>query len=103
KMIMNDVSWHIVRNTTGVTGFVGPGSSPVALSDAEVEKLGVETKVVEIKFAVGDNVRITGGALTGLIGLVEAISDDKQKVSVSANMFGRETKVEIDVSQVAPL
>ena len=103
KMIMNDVSWHIIRNTTGVTGFVGPGSSPVALSDAEVEKLGVETKVIEIKFAVGDNVRITGGALTGLIGLVEAISDDKQKVSVSANMFGRETKVEIDVSQVAPL
>ena len=103
KMVMNDESWHIIRNTTGVTGFVGPGSRPVPLSESEVEKLGVEVKVIEIKFAVGDNVRITGGPLSGLIGLVEGISPDKTKVNVSASMFGRELKVELDVSQVTPL
>ncbi len=103
KMKMNDESWHVIRNTTGVTGFVGPGSSPVALTDKEVEKLGVETKVIEIKFAVGDSVRITGGPLSGFIGLVEDISEDKTKVTVSASMFGRETKVDLDASQVQPL
>ena len=103
KMKMNDESWHVIRNTTGVTGFVGPGSSPVALTDKEVEKLGVETKVIEIKFAVGDSVRINGGPLSGFTGLVEEISEDKTKVTVTASMFGREMKVELDVSQVTPL
>ena len=103
KMIMNDESWHIIRNTTGVTGFVGPGSAPVALTDAEVEKLGVETKVIEIRFKVGDSVRICDGMLNGFIGLVESISDDKKKVTVSASLFGRETKVELDVTQVKTL
>ncbi|MEG1742642.1 MAG: transcription termination/antitermination protein NusG [Clostridia bacterium] len=103
KMLMNDESWHIIRNTTGVTGFVGPGSRPVALSDEEVEKLGVEVKVIEITFEVGDNVKITDGPLSGFIGLVEEISPDKTKVTVSASLFGRETKVELGVSQVKPV
>lgn len=103
KMIMNDESWHIIRNTTGVTGFVGPGSRPVPLSDAEVEKLGVEVRVIEINFSVGDSVKIVDGPLTGFIGLVEEISPDKTKVTVTASLFGRETKVELDVSQVKPL
>jgi len=103
KMIMNEENWHIIRNTTGVTGFVGPGSSPVALTDKEVEKLGVEATVIEIKFSVGDNVRIENGPLIGQIGLVEAISSDKKRVNVSVPMFGRETKVELDVSQVTPI
>ena len=103
RMVLTNESWYLVRNTRGVTGFVGPGSSPVALTDKEVEKLGVETKVIEIKFAVGDSVRITGGPLSGFIGLVEDISEDKTKVTVSASMFGRETKVDLDASQVQPL
>ncbi|MDL2287468.1 transcription termination/antitermination protein NusG [Eubacteriales bacterium OttesenSCG-928-G02] len=100
KMIMNDESWHIIRNTTGVTGFVGPGSRPVPLTDKEVEKLGVEVRVVEILFDAGDSVKITDGPLTGFIGVVDEISPDKTKVTVTASMFGRETKVELDVSQV---
>lgn len=103
KMIMNDESWHIIRNTTGVTGFVGPGSKPVPLSEAEVESLGVETKVIEINYAVGDSVNICEGPLTGFIGIVKDISSDKKKVTVLASMFGRETTVELDSMQVKPL
>jgi len=103
KMVMNDESWHVIRNTTGVTGFVGPGSKPVPLTDAEVEALGVETKVIEIKYAVGDSVRICDGPLSGFVGVVDDISPDKKKVTVSASMFGRETKVELDSMQVKPL
>lgn len=103
KMVMNDESWHVIRNTTGVTGFVGPGSKPVPLTDAEVEALGVETKVIEIKYAVGDSVRICDGPLSGFVGVVDDISPDKKKVTVTASMFGRETKVELDSMQVKPL
>ena len=103
NMVMNDESWHIIRNTTGVTGFVGPGSAPVALTDEEVEKLGVEVKVVEVKFAVGDSVQICDGPLAGFIGIVNEISPDMKKVTVTASMFGRETKVELDSTQVKTL
>lgn len=103
KMVMNDMTWHIIRNSTGVTGFVGPGSKPVPLSDAEVEALGVEVKVIEIKFGVGDSVRICDGPLNGFIGVVQSISDDKTKVTVVASMFGRETSVDLDVTQVLPI
>lgn len=103
KMVMNDESWHVIRNTTGVTGFVGPGSKPVPLTDAEVEALGVEAKVIEIKYAVGDSVRICDGPLSGFVGVVDEISPDKKKVTVTASMFGRETKVELDSMQVKPL
>ena len=99
-MVMNPETWHIVRNTSGVTGFVGPGSSPTPLSDAEVEALGVEIHVIEVNFAVGDSVKICGGPLAGFIGVVEEISEDKRKVTVSASLFGRETKVELDTNQV---
>lgn len=68
KMVMNDESWHIIRNTTGVTGFVGPGSRPVPLTEEEVEALGVEVRVIEIHFSVGDSVRICDGPLSGFIG-----------------------------------
>jgi len=100
---MNDETWHIIRNTTGVTGFVGPGSRPVPLTDEEVERMGVEVKTIEIKFAVGDSVRITDGPLSGFIGVVEAISDDLKTVEVTASLFGRETKVELNSNQVAAL
>ncbi len=103
KMVMNDETWHIIRNTTGVTGFVGPGSRPVPLTDEEVIRMGVEVRTIEIKFSVGDNVRIMDGPLSGFIGLVEEISPDMKKVKVSASLFGRETKVELDSNQVAAI
>ena len=103
KMVMNDERWHVIRNTTGVTGFVGPGSKPVPLTDSEVEALGVEVKVIEVKYAVGDSVRICDGPLSGFIGVVEDISPDKKKVTVTASMFGRETKVELGSMQVQAL
>ena len=103
KMVMNDETWHIIRNTTGVTGFVGPGSRPVPLTEEEVERMGVEVRTIEIKFSVGDSVRIVDGPLSGFIGLVEEISEDLKKVKVSASLFGRETKVELNSDQVRPL
>ncbi len=103
KMVMNDETWHIIRNTTGVTGFVGPGSRPVPLTEEEVENLGVEVRTIEIKFGVGDSVRIIDGPLSGFIGLVEEISEDLKTVKVSASLFGRETKVELNSNQVAAL
>ena len=103
KMVMNDEMWHIIRNTTGVTGFVGPGSRPVPLSEEEVERLGVEPRVIEIRYSVGDSVRICAGPLNGFIGIVDEISDDKETVKVTASMFGRETKVELGSMEVVPV
>ena len=103
KMVMNDETWHIVRNTTGVNGFVGPGSRPVALTPDEVERIGVEVRTIEIKFAVGDSVRITDGPLACFVAIVDEISPDKKKVSVTASLFGRETKVELNSNQVAAI
>ena len=90
KMIMTDDSWYVVRNARGVTGFVGPSSKPVPLSDEEVEKLGMATHTVQPDFAVGENVQIVAGALEGFIGLVESIDAKAKKVSVKVSMFGRE-------------
>ena len=103
KMVMNEESWHAVRNITGVTGFVGPGSRPVPLSDAEVEQLGVEPRVIEVRYAVGDSVRICAGPLSGFIGIVDEISADMKSVKVTASMFGRETKVELGSMEVRSL
>lgn len=103
KMCMSDASWHVVRNISGVTGFVGPGSKPVPLRDDEVAQMGIETKVVELRYAVGDSVRVISGALTGFIGVVKEISEDKKKIMVLASMFGRETPVELDADSVEKL
>ena len=103
KMVMNDEMWHIIRNTTGVTGFVGPGSRPVPLSDEEVEKLGVEPRVIEIRYSVGDSVKICAGPLNGFIGIVDEISEDREHIKVTASMFGRETKVDLGSMAVTPL
>ncbi|MBQ7354643.1 MAG: transcription termination/antitermination factor NusG [Clostridia bacterium] len=102
KMIMNDKSWHAVRNITGVTGFVGPGSAPVPLSDAEVEALGVERSdlLPKLGYNVGDNVRIIRGAMKDFIGRVDEISPDCKKIKVLASLFGRETPVELDADDV---
>ncbi len=100
KMVMNDDSWHIVRNTRGVTGFVGPGSKPVALSDKEVEALGVESRTVEVDYSVGDNVVVTTGSFEGFTGTVSSIDLDAQTVEVIVSMFGRETPVSLPISQI---
>jgi len=103
KMIMTDESWYIVRNTRGVTGFVGPGSKPVPLTDEEVEAMGVETKVFNFDYDVGDTVKVISGPLENFIGVVEEINLDKKKVRVSVSMFGRETPVELEFNQVEVL
>jgi transcriptional antiterminator NusG len=103
KMIMSDDSWYVVRNTRGVTGFVGPGSKPVPLSDEEVRTMGVEQFETVVDFEVGDSVRVIEGPLDGFIGTVEEISLDKKKVRVSVSMFGRETPVELEFTQIVKL
>ena len=101
KMIMTDETWHVVRNITGVTGFVGPGSRPIPLTDDEVAAIGVEKPATTVlTFEVGDSVKIVSGALNGFIGRVEEISEDKKKIKVMASMFGRETPVELESSSV---
>ncbi len=103
KMIMSDATWHVVRNIRGATGFVGPGSKPVPLTDAEVEALGVEKTEYRLNYQVGDTVKINDGPLAGFIGRVEEISGDKKKIMVMASMFGRETAVELESSSVSKL
>ncbi len=103
KMIMSDESWHVVRNIRGVTGFVGPGSKPVPLTDEEVANIGIEIQSVTLNFNVGDSVRIKTGTLSGFIGRVEEISEDKKKIKVMATIFGRETPVELESDSVEVL
>lgn len=100
KMIMSDESWYIVRNTRGVTGFVGPGSKPVPLTEDEVKTMGVEEFAPSLDYAVGDNVRVVSGPLENFIGLVEDINIEKKKVRVAVSMFGRETPVELELIQI---
>ena len=94
KMVMTDESWHVVRNVRGVTGFVGPGSKPVALTDEEVRGLGVEKHAATVSFEVGDSVRIIDGA-------VDEINPESGTVRVIVSMFGRDTPVELELGQVA--
>ena len=104
KMILTDETWYIVRNTRGVTGFVGASSQkPSPLSQREVDAMGVETKKQTIDFAVGDNVEIADGPLAGFIGEVVEIDADAMKVKVNVSMFGRETLSELDLLQVKPI
>ncbi len=100
KMILTDDSWYVVRNIRGVTGFVGPGSKPIPLTEKEIEDLGVEMKTVEVDYQVGNNVKIIHGPLEGFIGKVEELDVDKDKVSVTVSMFGRDTLVELQLGQV---
>ncbi|SDO03881.1 transcription termination/antitermination protein NusG [Acetanaerobacterium elongatum] len=103
KMVMDDDSWYVVRNIRGVTGFVGPASKPIPLTEDEVLALGVETKHIEVRFAVGDSVRVTSGPLEGFIGTVDMIDVDKNKVRVIVSMFGRETPAELELDQAEPV
>ena len=101
KMNMTDESWYLVRNTRGVTGFVGSGNKPVPLTDKEVRAMGVENIHIKIDIAIGENVRILSGPLESFIGAVSDIDTAHQKLKVVVSMFGRETPVELDFSQVS--
>ena len=102
KMVMNDETWHVVRNIRGVTGFLGEGNKAIPLSDADVATLGVEKREVVVSYQEGDTVRITDGALESFLGTVEEIDLERGKVRVVVSMFGRETPVELDLDQVEP-
>ena len=103
KMIMTDESWYVVRNCRGVTGFVGPGSKPVPLTEEEIAAIGLEKKTVTIGFDVGDNIRVKYGPLEGFVGVITAIVMDKQKIKAKISMFGRDTDVELEFNQVEAL
>ena len=103
KMIMNDETWYVVRNTRGVTSFVGPGSKPVPLTDAEVRNMGIESFQPEIDVAVEDSVRVIAGPFTGSIGQVKETNASKKTVVVKLSIFGRETPVELDYAQIEKL
>lgn len=99
KMIYTDETWYVVRNIRGCTGFVGPSSKPVPLTESEVYRMGVETRTVEVSYNVGDTVRIIDGPLEDFIGVVDELSVDKNYVRVIVSMFGRETPVEFELNQ----
>lgn len=104
NMVMNDDTWYVVRNTRGVTGFVGPGSKPVPLTEQEIEALGISlVGDVEIDFVEGDSVVVTGGVWKDTVGVVQSINEAKQIVTISVELFGRETPVEISFAEVKSL
>ncbi|MBR6700178.1 MAG: transcription termination/antitermination protein NusG [Firmicutes bacterium] len=103
KMVMTDESWYLVRNTQGVTGFVGHGSKPIPLTDDEVRKMGIETVRVEIDVEPGDMVRVISGPFDSFIGTVDEINEEKQTIKARISMFGRETPVELEFVQVEKL
>ena len=100
NMIMNDDTWYVVRNTRGVTGFVGPGSKPVPLSEEEMMSLGFKTPDVVVDFAVGDTVVVTAGAWKDTVGVIRTVNESKQSITINVEMFGRETPVEIGFTDV---
>ena len=100
NMIMNDDTWYVVRNTRGVTGFVGPGSKPVPLTEAEMQSLGIHEESVQVDFEEGGMVVVTGVAWKDTTGVVSAIYLPKQVVTINVELFGRETPVEISFAEI---
>jgi transcriptional antiterminator NusG len=103
KMVMNDETWHVVRNVRGVTGFVGSANKAIPLTEDEVLALGMEKREIVVRYQVGDHVRITEGSMATFTGVVEDIEPDKNKVTVVVTMFGREIPVELELDQVEVL
>ena len=100
-MVMNDDTWYVVRNTRGVTGFVGPGSKPVPLTDMEMKPLGINTTAdVEVDFEEGDMVVVTGGVWKDTVGVIQTMNISKQSVTINVELFGRETPVEISFADI---
>ncbi len=100
KMIVTEESWYIVRNTRGVTGFVGSGTEPIPLTQEEIRNMGFEATPVNVDYELEDSVRIMNGPFENFVGTVKEINKEKNKVTVLVSMFGRETPVELEFSQV---
>ena len=100
KMIVTEQSWYIVRNTRGVTGFVGSGTDPIPLTDEEIRNMGFDEVPINVDYDLNDTVQVVNGPLEGFVGAVQEINKEKQKVKVLVSMFGRETPVELEFSQV---
>ena len=100
NMVMNDDTWYVVRNTRGVTGFVGPGSKPVPLTAEEMLPLGISNENVVIDFAVCDSVVVIGGVWKDTVGMIQSINENKQCVTINVDLFGRETPVEISFTEI---
>lgn len=100
NMIMNDDTWYVVRNTRGVTGFVGPGSKPVPLTEEEMRPLGIHSESVQIDFAEGDSVVVIDGVWKDTVGVIQSINDNKQSATINVDLFGRETPVEISFTEI---
>jgi len=103
KMLMTDESWYVVRNTRGVTGFVGPGSKPIPLTDEEVLSMGIEKRLAVLDIHVGDHVKVIEGPFEEFVGIVEEVNVEKHSLKVMISMFGRETPVELEYEQVEKL
>ena len=100
NMVMNDDTWYVVRNTRGVTGFVGPGSKPVPLTEAEMRPLGIKTENISVDFAEGDTIAVVAGVWKDTIGVVQRMDFGKQTATINVELFGRETPVEISFAEV---
>lgn len=100
NMVMNDDTWYVVRNTRGVTGFVGPGSKPVPLTEDEMANLGFRPAEVVVDYEVGDAVVVISGAWKDTVGVIKSINDIKQTLEITVEMFGRETPVELNFTEV---
>lgn len=103
NMEMNDDTWYVVRNTRGVTGFVGPGSKPVPLTEAEMKPLGIRTENLSIDFEEGDSISVVAGIWKDTIGVVQKLDYNKQTATINVELFGRETPVEISFAEVRKL
>ena len=99
-MNMNDETWYVVRNTRGVTGFVGPGSKPVPLTEREIKSMGIDLEFFTIDVEIGDTVTVTDGPFEGSVGVVQEIHDHKRTVIVNLSIFGRETPVELEFNKM---
>lgn len=100
NMVMNDDSWYVVRNTRGVIGFVGPGSKPVPLTEAEMKPLGIHMENISVDFQEGDTIVVVAGAWKDTVGVVQKLDYNKQTATINVEMFGRETPVEIGFEEV---
>ena len=100
NMVMNDDTWYVVRNTRGVTGFVGPGSKPVPLTETEMFNLGIQANNIDVDFAEGDMVTVIGGVWKDTVGVIQSMNQSKQIVTINVELFGRETPVEISFTEI---